>query len=223
MPLLIIFLFSCLRRNPHLSSLIYNIDRSKPILSFLSSFFTPFKHASSSDFPPLPFCSLFLFLSPSYTRSPLKSVFSLSVFYPPTYARIALAAPRFLNLSGSILFGSLLGSSNARSEVLLSSLLSILHESSARTRSLLSLLSLHPLSGPLHPGPYRSPSLSFCPLLAVSLTCTTVLYGSFLRTAFPRYDPAEPRRWRHGKKAALKELHIFYALTATWVVQNGRQ
>lgn len=38
-----------------------------------------------------------------------------------------------------------------------------------------------------------------------------------------RYEPAEPRRWRHGKKAALKELHIFYALTATWVVQNGRQ
>lgn len=190
----------------------------------LPFFFLHCFRAPSSD-SPLPL-SLSLFLPSLLLLTPAVSpnLCFLSIhFYPPPYARLALAAPYFLNLSRPILFGSLLGSSNTRSKVLLSSLLLILHESSSQFELFFSPFFPYPLSGPLYPGPCRSPSLSFYPLHTVSLTSTAVLYGSLLRTAFPRYDPAEPRRWRHGKKAALKELHIFYALTATWVVQNGRQ
>lgn len=72
--------------------------------------------------------------------------------------------------------------------------------------------------------------LSFLPFF-LSLSCPLVFTTwrhldslSFAHRLSPlRYEPAEPCRWRHGKKAALKELHIFYALTASWVVQNGRQ
>lgn len=124
--------------------------------------------------------------SPSPTLRPQSlqiSVFSLSVFYPPPYARLALAAPCFLNLSSYILFGSLLGSSNTRSEVLLSSLLSILHESSSRLELVLfSPFFPHPLLGPSLSRPLSlslSFSLSSCPLHAVSLTSTSSTALSF--------------------------------------------
>lgn len=109
---------------------MYIVDKSKSILPFSSSFFTLLEHAPFIRFS----LSLFSpsFPPPPYDRSLQISVFSLSIFYPPPCACLALAAPYFLNLSGSILFGSLLGSSNTRSEVLLSSLLSILHESSSQ-------------------------------------------------------------------------------------------
>lgn len=132
---------------------------------------------------PLPPCSSptlpsLFFLRP---QSPQISAFSLSVFYPPSHARLALAAPRFLNLSDSILFGSsLLGSSNTRSKVLLSALLSILHESSFQLELVLfSPFFPHPLSGPLIPAPVAlpppSPSLPSGPLAAVSFTSMAVL------------------------------------------------
>lgn len=62
-----------------------------------------------------------------------------------------------------------------------------------------------------------------CLPFSVILLSSSLFLERSRRLSALRYDPAEPRRWRHGKKAALKELHIFYALTATWVVQNGRQ
>lgn len=180
-----------------------------------------------------PLSILFLSLSPSLRPQSLQifSIFSLSlslsIFYPSPYTRLALAAPCFLNLSSSILFGSLLRSSNTRGgPPIFSPLNPPRIFVSARTRPpLLSLLSSPSFGLSLSRSLSLSLSffLSFCPLYTVSLMSTTILYGSLLRTAFPRYDPAEPRRWRHGKKAALKELHIFYVLTATWVVQNGRQ
>lgn len=141
------------------------VDRSKSILPFF--FLHSFRACTFIRFP-LPPSILSLYLSspsPSLRPQSLQiSVFSLSVFYPPPYARLALAAPCFLNLSSSILFGSLLGSSNTRSEVLLSSLLSILHESSSQLELVLfSPFFPHPLLGPLYPGPCRSPSLSLFP------------------------------------------------------------
>lgn len=139
-------------------SLMYDIeDRSKSILFFLVFFPHSFWTCTIK-------LLLFLFLFPLFfllTPSLQISVFSLSVFYPPPRARLALAAPCFLNLSSFILFRSLLGSSNTRSES--SYLLSF--RSSTNLRFQLELLFSpffpHPLSGPLYPGPCRSPSLSF--------------------------------------------------------------
>lgn len=140
-------------------SLVYDIeDRSKSILFFLSSFLTLFGHAPSSFFSlSLSFLPFFCLLTPSFQIS----VFSLSVFYPPPRARLALAAPCFLNLSSFILFRSLLGSSNTRSES--SYLLSFRSSTNLRfqLKLLVSPFFPHPLSGPLYPGPCRSPSLSF--------------------------------------------------------------
>lgn len=65
--------------------------------------------------------------------------------------------------------------------------------------------------------------IPFSPCLVFTYTPASSTLSFAHRLSPLRYEPAEPRRWRHGKKAALKELHIFYALTATWVVQNGRQ
>lgn len=227
MPFSIAFLYSYLLCNPPLPSIVTHLCiilwTVEIYSTFLDFFLHSFQAPLSDSLFPSPFLSLFppcLFLRP---QSLQISVFSLSVFYPPPYARLALAAPYFLNLSGSILFESLLGSSNTRSEVLLSSLLSRsstnLRPNSNSSSSLPSFLTL--FRAFFIPAPVAFP-LFLSSLLSPS-RCLAHVYGSLLRTAFPRYDPAEPRRWRHGKKAALKELHIFYALTATWVVQNGRQ
>lgn len=115
--------------------------------------------------PPLYSLSFSFPLLTSAVSSNLLCFLSLSIFYPSPYTRLALAAPCFLNLSSSILFGSLLRSSNTRSEVLLFSLLSILHESSSQLELVLlfSHFFPHPLSGSLYPGPCRSPSPSFFP------------------------------------------------------------
>lgn len=129
----IAFLYSYLRRNPHLSSLTYVYCGPVEIYStFLVFFLHSFRACTFHQILSLSLFSPSFPSPPSYDRSLQISVFSLSVFYPPPCACLALAAPYFLNLSGSILFGSLLGSSNTRSEVLLSSLLSILHESSSQ-------------------------------------------------------------------------------------------
>lgn len=83
----------------------------------------------------------------------------------------------------------------------------------------------HPILSQLDPISF-SPVSNNLLLLRLFLIVAPLQLLSILRSrrlSALRYDPAEPRRWRHGKKAALKELHIFYALTATWVVQNGRQ
>lgn len=182
----------------------------------------------------IPPCSPSSFAFTVYTRSirdssPTESseiFFSIYLSgYSSSLASPVLAAP-FLNLSirSLILFGSPLGSplecdrsSNIFLLLPFRSFMTIRVSVLCYSLSTSLLLSLS----------LRSFGLSI-PADPFALFCSRLMPRSLGLSPSHRLsplpnDPAEPRRWRHGKKAALKELHIFYALTATWVVQNGRQ